>query len=360
MKYEPYYLKDVYNSSDRKLFKVVSMFAGGGSSSTGYRLAGGEILAINEFVESAQECYNKNYPNTYIFKEDIRSLNGDTILNKINLKKYELDILDGSPPCASFSVASIKKELLWGKEKKYSTNKIQKTDDLFFEFIRVLNDIQPKVFVCENVKGLTHEKQKNEYLGENYNYIFGKPTILSEMGKCGYNINYKVLNAKNYKVPQSRERLFIIGVRKDINKFFSFPKQFKEIISLKEAFENLTLTPEDLSDTKINSQLQIDLYRKTKPGESFEIHFDKRKRFSDYRLDFNKPSYTLVNKHQSYFHPSEERYLTIKEAMRICSFPDDYYLGKVRNQKFERLSRSVPPKLMEILANSIYEQILKN
>ena len=113
---KPYKLEDVYKASEQKLFQVVSLFAGGGGSSTGYRLAGGEILAINEFIQAAQNAYERNYPNTHIFREDIRKLTGENILEQIGLKKGELDILDGSPPCASFSMAG-KREKGWGIEK---------------------------------------------------------------------------------------------------------------------------------------------------------------------------------------------------------------------------------------------------
>lgn len=93
-----YNLDFVKKQSEKNLFNVVSLFAGAGGSSTGYRLAGGRVLAINEFVEEAQRVYSINYPDTYIFKQDIRKLTGDMILDKINMMRGELDILDGSPP----------------------------------------------------------------------------------------------------------------------------------------------------------------------------------------------------------------------------------------------------------------------
>ena len=117
MKILNYNLDYVKEQSKKNLFNVVSMFAGGGGSSTGYRLAGGKVLAINEFIEDAQEVYAKNYPETYIFKDDIRKINGFEILKQINMNVGELDILDGSPPCSSFSMAG-NREKDWGKNKK--------------------------------------------------------------------------------------------------------------------------------------------------------------------------------------------------------------------------------------------------
>ena len=105
MLYEPYTIEEVKKSAEQKLFTVISTFAGGGGSSTGYRLAGGHILAINEFVEEARTTYRENYPNTLIIPDDIKKLTGEDLMKPGGLKAGELDLLDGSPPCSAFSVA---------------------------------------------------------------------------------------------------------------------------------------------------------------------------------------------------------------------------------------------------------------
>ena len=228
----------VNNQSAKKLFNVVSLFAGGGGSSTGYRLAGGNVLAINEFIESAQETYQENYPDTYIFKDDIRKLTGDMILEKINMAKGELDILDGSPPCSSFSSAGAK-EKLWGEVKKYSDTE-QRTDDLFFEFARILNEVQPKVFVCENVAGLVMGASAKLLGNQQFNLFGGEEnTIYHSLVSCGYNVRYKVLNAKHYGVPQNRDRTIFIGVRNDIKSNITYPKKMSELVTLGEALKDV-------------------------------------------------------------------------------------------------------------------------
>jgi len=116
IEYKPIKLKDVKEESNKNLFNVISFFAGGGGSSLGYRMAGGKVLAINEFVESAQDTYRANWEDTKIYPSDIREIKGEDILRDLNLKRGELDILDGSPPCASFSMAG-NREKDWGKEK---------------------------------------------------------------------------------------------------------------------------------------------------------------------------------------------------------------------------------------------------
>ena len=104
--YKPYNLQDVIEASKQNKFNVISTFAGGGGSSTGYRLAGGNVLCMNEFVEEAQNTYAQNYPNTPIIPGDIKELKGSDFLDLVGLKEGELDILDGSPPCSAFSVAA--------------------------------------------------------------------------------------------------------------------------------------------------------------------------------------------------------------------------------------------------------------
>ena len=143
MKYSPYKLQDVYDSASEKKFNVISTFAGGGGSSTGYRLAGGDVLAVNEFVEEARNTYRDNYPSTPILPDDIKELKGQDFLDLVGLKKGELVILDGSPPCSAFSVAgklSHSKEGKhsdgWGQTKEYSDGMVvENIEDLFFEFL---------------------------------------------------------------------------------------------------------------------------------------------------------------------------------------------------------------------------------
>ena len=161
MKYQAYNLEDVKQASKENKFTVISTFAGGGGSSTGYRLAGGKILCVNEFVEQARITYKENYPDTIIMPDDIKQLTGKDFLEVAGIQKGELDILDGSPPCSAFSMCGTlgksgsKHSDGWGKTKKYSDGKIvENIEDLFFEYLRVAEEIKPKVIIGENVSGL--------------------------------------------------------------------------------------------------------------------------------------------------------------------------------------------------------------
>ena len=134
-------------------FKAISLFAGAGGSSLGYRLSGFRMLWASEFIDAARDVYNANKaPYTIVDGRDIRDVDPSEVVEKIDMKPGEVDLLDGSPPCSSFSAIG-KKYKGWGKSKKYS-DRAQRTDDLFFEYVRFVRAIQPKVFVAENVAGL--------------------------------------------------------------------------------------------------------------------------------------------------------------------------------------------------------------
>jgi len=353
-----YNMNFVREQSSKNLFYVVSLFAGGGGSSTGYRLAGGKVLAINEFVPAAQDAYKENYPDTYIFPQDIRDLKADDILKKLNIKKGELDILDGSPPCASFSTAGLR-EKGWGRIKKYS-DKEQRTDDLFFEFSRILKEIQPKVFVAENVKGLTIGAAANLLGGEQLDLFgFYKETIYQTLLDCGYQVRYKVINSKNYGVPQSRDRTIFIGVRNDISNNITFPKHYTCNDTIEHAISDIKFSGNvcSMGDT------YKEYWEKTLPNESF---YDMGKRLKIHttgltriRLDKDKICPTIIAT-PSLYHWNEPRTLTIEEVIRLSSFPSDYYLGDSTTRQWERVGRAVPPLMYKAVAENIYNTILKN
>jgi len=135
-------------------YRVASTFSGCGGSSLGYKMAGFHVVWANEFIPAAQDTYRANHPDTILDPRDIRTVTGADILAAVGMNQGDLDLFDGSPPCASFSTAG-KREAGWGKVKAYSDTK-QRTDDLFFEYARLLREIQPKVFVAEERLGQRH------------------------------------------------------------------------------------------------------------------------------------------------------------------------------------------------------------
>lgn len=185
-------------------FDAVSTFSGCGGSSLGYRMAGFRVLWANEFVEAARDTYRANAaPCTVLDGRDVRDVTGAEILAAIGKTRGELDLFDGSPPCASFSTAG-KREKGWGKVKTYSDTE-QRADDLFFEFARLVDEVQPRVFVAENVSGLVKGTAKGYF-----------KLILARLRAAGYRVSARVLDASWLGVPQARQRLIFVGVREDL------------------------------------------------------------------------------------------------------------------------------------------------
>ena len=335
----------------KKRFTVVSTFSGGGGSSLGYCMAGGKVLLANEFVESARDTYKANFPDTKIILDDIRTISGKDILKQINLKKGELDIFDGSPPCSSFSMMG-KREKGWGKEKKYS-DKIQKTDDLFFEFIRVAKDLQAKVIIAENVPGLLAGNAK-KYLAE----------IVKGFESIGYNCQYKVLNAANYGVPQNRKRVIFICVRNDIKIKQTFPLGFDYKVSTRDAIHDLLSSDEQGVEDNWWKQYLTKMPARATKKQIAEIVGRKQTSFLVSRLATGKwtlPSNTILQSHTSVaIHPLLQRGFSISEAKRLQSFPDDFILNGPKEEQWERIGRSVPPLLMKAVASHVYKTIISN
>jgi len=199
-------LKDAIFTKDKG--KVFSCFSCGGGSTMGYKLAGFDVIGCNEIDPKMMEAYIANHNPKYPFLEPIQTFKNRTDLPK---ELYELDILDGSPPCSSFSMAG-NREKDWGKEKKFREGQAnQVLDTLFFDFIDLTKKLQPKVVIAENVKGII--------LGDARKYAI---KILEDFDKAGYDTQYFLLDASDMGVPQRRERVFFIGFRKDLAEQFLY------------------------------------------------------------------------------------------------------------------------------------------
>lgn len=400
MRYEPYTSEDVKRASAQKNFTVISCFAGGGGSSTGYRISGGDILLVNEFVEEAIASYRKNYPDTPVLVDDIKKYSGDDFLRMAGINAGELDILDGSPPCSAFSTSS-GKPAAWTNLsvdnrksyfddngeivregaiktskniKKYSDGKIvENIEDLFLEFIRVAKDIKPKVIIAENVKGIT--------LGESRTKLV---EFINAFESIGYQVTYKVMNAANFGVPQNRLRTIFICVRDDVadaiglnvlNLTSLFPDELPGIVSLEEAIGDVDNDPEEVKmlrdfyegsfQKKFLDHIPFRPMKTLKASDRAFIEWNPNlscfnmKRPSPYH-----PSPTITQMGQKMgmsgvFHYGENRKFTIKELKIIMSLPEDYILTGTFDQQAERIGRMVAPKMMAAVAKSIHEKVLK-
>jgi DNA (cytosine-5)-methyltransferase 1 len=220
------------------------------------------------------------------------------------------------------------------------------------------------VFIAENVKGLTMGIAKDVLGSSQYNMFTSQDeTILHSLIACGYKVRYKVLNAKYYNVPQSRERIIFIGLRNDYDLDITFPPKESDDIFLDEAFKGLNILEEDLKDTYISENTETyKLLLQMGEGESASKYHPKGHAFTLVRLSNKKVAGTVLasgSKCCSHIHPIEHRKLSIKELKRVMSFPDDYKLSGHYHKQWERLGRAVPPLMMKSVAEHVYKTLLK-
>jgi DNA (cytosine-5)-methyltransferase 1 len=361
--------------------KVVSTFSGCGGSCTGYRMAGFKVVWANEFVPAAQESYRANASaDCYLDCRDVRTIKPDEILTQCGLQHGELDLFDGSPPCSSFSTAGTR-ESSWGKVKRYSDT-AQRTDDLFFEYIRILRGLMPKAFVAENVTGLVKGTAKGMFL-----------EILRDLKASGYRVTCKILDAKWLGVPQSRQRTIFIGVRNDLNLDPVYPKPLPYFYSVRDALPWIirvrkgggfgeehyvgadtvgadTVGAQPSSGNNFNNgaytvEVETDLSRYAigAEWERLSIGEQSRRYPNLVKVSATEPCPTVTalgakSGFVSVTHPTEKRKFTIAELKRICAFPDDFILTGSYAQQWERLGRSVPPVMMFHIAKEIRDKIL--
>lgn len=356
--------------------EVVSTFSGAGGSCLGFEMAGYRVRWANEFVPAAREVYALNHPDVVLDPRDIRAIKPEEILSVIGKRVGEIDVLEGSPPCASFSMTGTR-EKHWGKVKKYSDTK-QRTDDLFYEYVRLLRGLKPKVFVAENVSGLVK--------GSAYGYF---EMILKAMRSCGYRVRAKLLDAQWLGVPQDRRRVIFIGVREDLDKVPEFPRPLPYRYSLGEVLPSISkidgrtgpgFTRVDTEidrpmNTILSSDPQHTRYRVHDKPTSFEKMAIARewkklkpggcsRRYMNLmRSNVDRPSPTVTANGggistASVTHWSEPRKFFIEELLRICGFPDDFKLLGSYAQQWERLGRSVPPLMMRAIAETIRDRLV--
>lgn len=265
---------------------------------------------------------------------------------------YQLDILDGSPPCSTFSLSG-SREKSWGVEKVFHEGQQKQIlDTLFFDFVEVAKKLQPKVVIAENVKGILY--------GNAIKYC---QKIYSGFDEAGYECQHFVLNSKFMGVPQSRERVFFICLRKDLAK--QFPKKmniFSNFPYLNLNFDEESITFGEIEDDKgdlVTSPVASWLYSKRKYGdESLKQaairEQGKKKNFDAKYIYKNKTPPTLNTKRAEIVFDTGRR-LSISERIKISTFPKDYnFCGK----ELFLTGMSVPPIMMAQIAKRIYEQIL--
>ncbi len=269
----------------------------------GYKWAGFKELLAVDFEKNAVDSFRANFPEVPVWNRDISEVKSKEILDFCKIERGELVVLDGSPPCQGFSTAG---------RRRVNDDR----NDLSYEFIRLIDGLQPKVFVMENVSGMAKGKMIGRF-----------KEILTSLKSLNYRVKCKQMNSMYYGVPQSRERLIFLGVRDDLNINPSYPSPSKNIISLKDVFPDV----EGYQD----GQFDRNVHTSTKPI-----------------CTITKTHGMKLIKNGNAVDP------TIQEIKCLCSFPDDFKLTGSYQQQWARLGNAVMPKFMQAIAENIRDNIL--
>jgi len=333
-------LKDLDGVESRGV-KVMSTFACGGGSSMGYKRAGCEIVAANDIDPEMAWHYQRNFSPKHYFLCPI----GDLITKELPPELFELDILDGSPPCSTFSMAG-SREKAWGKDKHFREGQTKQVlSDLFFDYLDLVERLKPKVAIAENVKGMI--------LGNAKGYT---KMIMARFREIGYRPQLFLINAADCGVPQRRERVFFCAVRNDID---APPLQLAPThrwISAGEACADVDTGPGHSTPNNLK------YWPITLPGQSYsqtkKRRGEKEGCFNHIRIDRSKPSNTLTAAFGTLTHWDYPRELNYGEAKRLGSFPDDYHAKSDKIGKY-MIGMSVPPKMAQAVAEAVISQWLR-
>jgi len=321
-----------------KLYTVVELFAGAGGLALGLEKAGFKTKATVEINKWAVKTLKTNRPNWNIIEGDIQKISQEGIRKYLKDDK-EIDLLSGGYPCQSFSYAG----------NRQGMADIRGT--LFYDFAKILEELKPKMFFAENVKGLvSHDGGKT------------LKTMIKVFEKAGYVVQYKVLNAVDYSVAQKRQRIIIIGIREDIRERigeeFEFPKPHNKKLVLKDILQDVPPSPCAVYNDKKKAVLKY-----VKAGGCWrdlpdEVARDYMK--STYfmgggrtgiarRLSWEEAGLTVLctpaQKQTERCHPDELRPFSVRENARIQSFPDDWVFEGSMAEQYKQIGNAVPVNL---------------
>jgi len=356
---------------------AISFFAGAGGLDIGMHEAGFDIRLSVELEQKYCQTLKINNPTFNVVNADIMEYSKEKIYKDAKLQKDDvIDLIFGGSPCQSFSTA--------GKRKAFSDDR----GKAMLKFVQIVENTRPKAFLLENVKGLLSAPLKHRPLKERG---IGFPE-LSEDEKNGsvlnyllnqfsdYNVNYKVINSAEYGVPQKRERVLFIGIRKDVKKTFEFPtkthgKEGKPFITIMAAINDI----KDIDHSYVKYSEERLKYMKLIPvgggnwrnldksivekamGGAYKSGGGKTGYFR--RVKANQPSPTLltspIQKSTNLGHPYEDRPLSIQEYLRIQGFPDNYTVNGSITDQYTQIGNAVPVKVAKLLGENLLQVLEK-
>jgi len=327
--------------------KIVSLFSGAGGLDLGFEKAGFTTVWANEYDKDIWETYEKNFPHVELNHKSIRDVDSSEI--------PDCDGIIGGPPCQSWSEAGALRGI---KDKR---------GQLFYEFIRILRDKQPKFFVAENVSGMLASRHA------------GAMASIQELFKeSGYNLSFTMLNASDYWVPQDRKRVFFIGIREDLDKTFEFPIPFKQKRCLKDIIYNIKDSALPAKDKNHSNGDDCILPNHEYLTGGFSTIYMSRNRVRAWDeqsftiqaggrhapIHPQAPKMEFIEKNIRVFVPAKKqlyRRLSVRECARIQTFPDThqfYYKSVLAGYKM--VGNAVPATLAYFIAKKIYADLNHN
>ncbi|MCH9758048.1 MAG: DNA cytosine methyltransferase [Proteobacteria bacterium] len=321
--------------------KLVSLFTGAGGLDLGFEMAGFQVVWANEFDKAIWKTFEHNFPHTKLDKRSITKIHSHEV--------PDVDGFIGGPPCQSWSEAGAGRGIN------------DKRGQLFYDYIRLLKDKQPKFFLAENVSGILHPKHSKAFAD-----------IIKEFENTGYVVSYKLLNANNYDVPQDRLRVIIVGYHKNLGKKFKFPEPQKYKPILKDAIFDLRLIVAKAAKekNKTNGESVIMSNHEYMNGGFSTIYMSRNRVRS-----WDEPSFTIqaggrhapihpqapkmkfIEQNKRIFAPGyEEKYrrLSVRECARIQTFPDDF-IFKYNDiaDGYKMIGNAVPVNFAKYIAQEI-------
>jgi DNA (cytosine-5-)-methyltransferase len=349
---------------------VIDLFCGCGGFSKGFEQAGFDVRLGIDIWEDAAITYKANFPHAVTIVGDISTLTGEDLLTAARMFANEVDVIIGGPPCQGFSLS--------GKRMLDDPRNI-----LYKSFVRMVENIQPKVFVMENVPGLVR--------------LFNgqvKEQVIEDFTNIGYKVEMRQLTASDFGVPQARTRVFFVGINKDKikNSTYSFPPEThgankKPYVTCKDALSDLDFIGDTrlLADeaeyelpaiseyqkfmrknsdkllnhvTTIHTERTRSIIAMVPDGGNYkdlpqELWSTRKVNIAWTRMDSKKPCFTIDTGHNHHFHYIANRVPTVRESARIQSFPDDFRFIGTKTSQLKQVGNAVPPLLAQVVAESI-------
>lgn len=322
--------------------KIVSFFSGCGGLDLGFEQAGFDVIWANDNDKAVHATYMLNHPNTYLCKDDMRSLSAHDI--------PDCDGFIGGPPCQSWSEG--------GKQRGLDDER----GKMFLTYIHFIQAKKPKFFVIENVKGILSDKHFQTFI-----------QMLDELKRAGYIVHYSLMNTMYYHIPQERYRVIVVGIRNDINVDYHFPTPDEnDIISLRKAIGDISESPKGYIDDAVSQSNSTrpnhDVYMGTFDNKYMarnrvrgwnEVSFTIQAQARNCPLHPQAPKMLYISRDKQIFYPGKEhlyRRLSVRECARIQTFPDHFrFIYQDVCDGYKMVGNAVPPRLGKAIALSIKE-----